>query len=168
MRPYVIPRCGCSRALPLWNLTIQAEPFRPKTFFPSAERNFARVSFNSSKSPHTEKSPPPPRLSLVKGLGCFKREAVHTSQNYAAPPWGAAHGRMRFLGVSMRAYTTEKSHTTAEISRTAPRRCARPYVIPRCFDAHVYHREITYGRGYMLHRPETLRTAVCDSSVSRR
>eukprot|EP01050_Picozoa_sp_SAG11_P062648 SAG11_NODE_42296_length_182_cov_10.481928_1_plen_53_part_01 len=53
----------------------------------------------------------------------------------------------------MRTYTTEESHTAADICCTALRCCARPYVIPRCLDAYVYHRGITYGRGYLLHRP---------------
>eukprot|EP01050_Picozoa_sp_SAG11_P016789 SAG11_NODE_2333_length_3504_cov_54.934508_3_plen_237_part_00 len=63
-------------------------------------------------------------------------------------------------GGGHRRLTTEESHTAADICCTALRHVAHgAYVIPRCFDACVYHRGITYGRGHMLHRPEMLRTA---------
>eukprot|EP01050_Picozoa_sp_SAG11_P008226 SAG11_NODE_716_length_7614_cov_63.924837_3_plen_80_part_00 len=57
---------------------------------------------------------------------------------YAAPPCGAAHGRMRFLGISelfemCARRNTEETHTAADICCAALRCCARPYVIPRCF-----------------------------------
>eukprot|EP01050_Picozoa_sp_SAG11_P020338 SAG11_NODE_3408_length_2465_cov_3.113694_2_plen_198_part_00 len=62
---------------------------------------------------------------------------------------------VRCLGVSMRTCTTEESHTAADTCCTALRCCARPYVIPRCFDAHAYHRGITYGRAQHLRAPKT-------------